>query len=62
MDEPLLPTPGGYSLSLAAAAFFVGYGLELALKTIDTLIEGALTRLKRLPEPEKVVPIAPAAK
>ena len=51
---------GGFSLQLAAWAFFLGYSLETVLKTLDALIDGVVGRLKPGGEPKKEVPIAPA--
>jgi hypothetical protein len=57
-DGPVLL--GGFSLQLAAWAFFLGYSLETVLKTLDALIDGVVGRLKPGGEPKKEVPIAPA--
>ena len=43
-DGPVLL--GGFSLQLAAWAFFLGYSLETVLKTLDALIDGVVGRLK----------------
>ena len=57
-DGPVLL--GGFSLQLAAWAFFLGYSLETVLKTLDALIDGVVGRLKPGGEPKKEVPMAPA--
>jgi hypothetical protein len=51
---------GGFSLQLAAWAFFLGYSLETVLKALDALIDGVVGRLKPGGEPKRAVPIAPA--
>lgn len=57
-DGPVLL--GGFSLQLAAWAFFLGYSLETVLKALDALIEGVVGRLKPGGEARKEVPIAAA--
>lgn len=37
---------GGYTLSLAAAAFFVGYSLEVVFTTIEAMVEGVAGKLR----------------
>jgi hypothetical protein len=56
-DGPVLL--GGFSLQLAAWAFFLGYSLETVLKALDALIDGVVGRLKPAAEVKKEVPIAP---
>ena len=49
---------GNFSLSLAAWAFFLGYGLETVLKTLDAMIEGVVGRLRPTDAERKNVPVA----
>jgi hypothetical protein len=49
---------GGFSLSLAAWAFFLGYSLESVLKALDALIEGLVAKLRPASEKQSV-PMAP---
>ena len=53
---------GGFSLQLAAWAFFLGYSLETVLKALDALIDGVLGKLKPAAETKKEVAMAPPAK
>jgi hypothetical protein len=49
---------GGFSLSLAAWAFFLGYSLEPVLKLLDAVIDGVVGKL-RPPAGTKPAPAAP---
>jgi hypothetical protein len=48
---------GGYTLSLAAAAFFVGFGLEAVFTVIEAMMEGVVGKL-RAPSPPATIVVA----
>jgi hypothetical protein len=53
---------GGYTLSLAAVAFFVGFGLEAVFTVIEAMMEGVVGKLRAPPPPATIVVAAqPAA-
>lgn len=51
---------GGFSLSLAAWAFFLGYALETVLQLLDTVVRAVVERLQP-PESRKEVPVTARA-
>jgi hypothetical protein len=52
---------GGYALSLAAAAFFVGFALEAVFTIIEAMVEGVAGKLRAPPPGTTVVVQAPRA-
>lgn len=48
---------GGYTLSLAAAAFFVGYSLEVVFSLIETMVDGVAGKLRAAPLPPVQAPM-----
>ena len=52
---------GGYALSLAAVAFFVGFALEAVFTVIEAMVEGVAGKLRAPPPASTVVVQAPRA-
>lgn len=52
-------TLGGYALSLAATAFFVGFALEAVFTVIEAMVEGVAGKLRAPPPAATVVVQAP---
>lgn len=52
---------GGYALSLAAAAFFVGFALEAVFTVIEAMVEGVAGKLRAPPPASTVVVQGPRA-
>jgi hypothetical protein len=48
-DQPV--QLGGFTLSLAAAAFFVGFALEVVFSVIEAMVEGVAGKLRSVPPP-----------
>ncbi|WP_137180240.1 hypothetical protein [Roseomonas sp. AR75] len=51
-DEPV--QLGGFALTLAAAAFFVGFALEAVFTVIEAMVEGVAGRLQTPPPPQVI--------
>jgi hypothetical protein len=56
-DQPV--QLGGFALTLAAAAFFVGFALEVVFTVIEAMVDGVAGKLRTPPPPAIVVPAAP---
>jgi hypothetical protein len=56
-DQPV--QLGGFALTLASAAFFVGFALEVVFTVIEAMVDGVAGKLRAPPPPAVVVPAAP---